>query len=114
MSESKQVPTVGRVLRYRLSQTDVEAIARRRTTRESIGDRLEEGTWPAGAQAHIGNPVSVGDELPLHVVRVWPGEFGPDKVGVNGQVLLDGNDQLWVTSVAEGETPGTWSWPPRG
>lgn len=104
---------VGRVLLYRLSQSDVDAIMRRRTNGASIADRIATSSWPLGAQAHIGNPVAVGDELPLHVARVWPNEFGEGAHGVNGQVMLDGNDQLWVTSVGEGVGPGTWSWPQR-
>ena len=41
------------------------------------------------------------------IVRVWPDNL------VNGHAVLDGNDALWVTSVPEGEHPGTWAWPPR-
>lgn len=32
---------------------------------------------------------------------------------VNGQVMLDGNDTLWVTSVNQGESKGTWRESPR-
>lgn len=100
-------PTPGRILHYRLSVTNAEAIRRRRVAKP------HEPGWPAGAQAHVGNPPNAGDVVPLVVVRVWPDEFGPGVVGVNGQALLDGNDQLWVTSVREGTEPGTWCWPPR-
>lgn len=34
-----------------------------------------------------------------------------DEPGINGQVFLDGNDTLWVTSADEGTEPGQWSWP---
>ena len=44
---------------------------------------------------------------------ISPKEHGPDFDGVNGQVFLDGNDSLWVTSAKEGTTPGTWCWPER-
>jgi hypothetical protein len=106
-------PTIGRVLHYKLSENDAEQINRRRTTSSAIAERIETGTWPLGAQAHIGNAAHAGDVLPLHVVRVWPDECGPGKTGVNGQVLLDGNDALWVTSVCEGDGEGQWMWPPR-
>lgn len=33
--------------------------------------------------------------------------------GVNGQVFLDGNDVLWVTSVVQGDKPGQWHEPER-
>lgn len=85
-----RAPSVGRLVHYRLSAKDAETINHRRTQ-------------------HVGNPANEGDILPMIMVRVWPG----DTHGVNGQVLLDGNDQLWVTSVAEGDGPGTWSSPPR-
>jgi hypothetical protein len=108
-------PTVSRIVHYRLSAHDVEQITRRRTDSRSIRARLDAvpPTWPAGAQAHVGNPVSVGDLVPLLIVRVWPNEFGEAVAGVNGQAFLDGNDVLWITSAKEGTEPGTWAWPAR-
>jgi hypothetical protein len=101
-------PTIGRILHYRLTASDAQAINRRRTSGASIADRMKQDppAWPAGAQAHIGNTASEGDTVPLVVVRAWSS-------GVNGQALLDGNDTLWVTSAEEGTEPGTWAWPPR-
>lgn len=98
--------TVGRLVLYRLSEQDVEAIKRRRTNAKSISDRLEGGSWPEGAQAHIGNDPQVGDLLPTIVVKVWENNM------FNGQVFLDGNDTLWVTSVVQGSEPGQWDWMP--
>ena len=49
---------------------------------------------------------SKGDIVPLIVVRVWNNEYG-DKPGVNGQIILDGEFTLWVTSVREYEG-GFW------
>lgn len=60
-----------------------------------------------------GNEPHEGDVLPLTVVRVWKDEFGDGRHGINGQVSLDGNDLLWVTSVCEGDAPGEWHWPRR-
>ena len=111
--------TVGRTVLYRLSGTDVVAINRRRTTGASIAARMKPETidwgagsvevtaWPAGAQAHIGNEAVEGYEFPMVVVRVWSATC------VNGQVLLDGTDVFWATSVSEGTAPGTWHWPER-
>lgn len=120
---SEQIPTVGRIVHYRLSAQDAEQVMRRRTNGKSIADRLkssvssateEDGViyaWPAGAQAHIGNDVKEGDSFPMLIVRCW-GDTASSCV--NGQVFLDGNDVLWATSVSVGEGPHTWSWPVRG
>lgn len=111
-------PTIGRTVIYRLTQQDADAINRRRTTGAEIAERIGRNTslvthWPTGAQAHIGNYAFAGEEVPMVIVRVWPDEFGPGKPGVNGQVFLDGNDTLWVTSAGEGDNPGQWHWPAR-
>lgn len=100
--------TVGRIVFYKLTQTDVEVINRRRVSNAGHAEG-----WPAGAQAHVGNPVFAGEEVPLIVTTVWPNEHGPNFHGVNGQCILDGNDSLWVTSVKEGNEAGTWHWPVR-
>jgi hypothetical protein len=119
--------TIGRTVLYTLKEADAVDINRRRTTGKEIADRIENNsvplqsmplgkpirTWPLGAQAHIGNPAYNGEVYPMIVVRVWPDEYGPHFDGVNGQVLLDGNDTFWATSVKEGTEPGTWHWPVR-
>lgn len=106
----KQV-TIGRTVLYRLTAKDAEEVNRRRTTGSSIAERIRIGEWPLGAQAHIGNPEGEGSVRPMVVVHVWPDEFGPGVPGVNGRVMLDGTDVLWVTSVSEGNGPGQWHWP---
>ena len=90
MEITKLKPSVGRILHYRLTASDAEAINRRRTTHTSIRERLqaEPPAWPAGAQAHMGNPAEEGQVLPLVVVRVWSEDTGC----LNGPVLLDGNE----------------------
>ncbi len=109
-------PTIGRIVHYKLSAHDAAEINRRRTDSKSIAERLQKTAaeaalpaWPMGAQAHIGKPVTEGQVFPMVVVAVIP----DDVHGVNGQVFLDGNDVLWVTSRAEGTEPHTWAWPPR-
>lgn len=110
---AEQVPSIGRVVHYRLSAQDVEQINRRRTTGKSIAERLAERPfpfWHAGAQAHIGNDVAEGDTFPMLIVKTWGESAGS---AVNGQVFLDGNDVFWATSRTVGDQPGTFSWPER-
>lgn len=122
---SEQIPSIGRIVHYRLSADDATQINRRRTTSKSIADRMkleldrlnherDEGVqafaWPAGAQAHIGNAVHEGDTFPLLITKVWGDN---PSSAVNGQAYLDGNDVLWVTSACVGDGPRTFSWPVR-
>lgn len=93
--------TVGRIVHYILNQADADAINRRRSAKPNWPE------WPEGAIAHVGNTAQNGDTLPMIVCRVW------GEAGVNGQVFLDGNDSLWVTSRHEGNDPGDWHWPVR-
>lgn len=90
----------GRIVHYVLTSSDVNEINRRRVAKPH-----DEG-WPAGAQAHVGNQPIPGDHCPMVIVRVWNQDIGT----VNGQVLLDGNDVLWVTSVVPGDSFGNWHW----
>ena len=112
----EQVPTIGRIVHYRLSADDADAINRRRTTGASIAERMKYGddpqlkAWPKGAQAHIGNDAREGDVHPMVITKTW-GDSPTS--AVNGQVLLDGNDVLWATSVCVGDGPRTFSWPTR-
>jgi hypothetical protein len=115
-------PSIGRIVLYTLSAEDAVQINRRRTSGTDIAARIKNNAitvgdldqdevvppmWPLGAQAHIGNDATEGDVVPLVVVRCW------SETCVNGQALLDGNDQLWVTSACEGVGPRTWAWPSR-
>ncbi len=112
IKEIKQIPTIGRIVHYKLSEQNVAEIMRRRTTGASIKERMEEkastvATWPQGAQAHIGNDVMIGDVFPMMITKVWSEASSL----VSGQVFLDGCDVLWVVSVTEGDSPGCFSWP---
>lgn len=102
-------PSVGRIVLLVLTAAIAEQINRRRTTGESIADRIPFGAWHPGTQAHVGNEAHEGDIVPVVVVRVW------DNDRINGQALLDGNDTFWVTSADPSEEPkaGCWHWPPR-
>lgn len=102
-------PTIGRIVHYTLGQSDAEQINRRRTSEHAIREDIEDGTWPKGAQAHIGNEARVGQVLPAIVVAVWSPRC------VNLQLFLDGNDTLWLTSreVSDSGEPQDfrWHWP---
>lgn len=79
------IPTPGLVVEYTLSEQDVHNIKHARGVRGN-------GTG--------GNFVTAGDNYPMIITRCWGSSEGSS---ANGQVILDGNDTLWVTSVSEGE-----------
>lgn len=105
-------PTVGRTVLYTVPECQVGEINRRRTSSHSIAERAKVREWPGGAQAHIGNDVKAGDVFPLIITRVWGDQPGS---AFNGQLLLDGNDVYWLTSISiQAEPrPGAAHWPPR-
>lgn len=111
-------PSIGRSVHYMLTADDADKINRRRTDGPAILDRMAAGVWSIGAQAHIGNTAVAGQVFHMTIVRLW-GEG--ETAALNGQVLLDGNDVLWVTSVTQVETNATdeqkvgrWFEPSRG
>lgn len=83
----------GDVVLYKLSEMDVARIKEQRS--------VVVGRWSW-------NDVCVGEVLPLLAVKVWANEWGEGIPGINGQVMLDGPDSLWVTSVGPGEGLGQW------
>lgn len=101
--EGGLVPVIGAIVHYTLSMQDAERINRRR-----VANQAKIANDALGYVAHTGNAVAVGDVFPMVITRRW-GDRPESKV--NGQVLLDGNDTLWVTSVVVGEGVGTYSWP---
>lgn len=86
------IPTPGRIVLYTLTEWDVKTIEAQRSV----------------VAGYRGNPVRPGDVYPLLIARVWSEAEGGS---VNGQVLLDGNDTLWVTSRIEGDAYGDWKDP---
>lgn len=86
-------PTIGRIVHYTLTEMDAAQINRRRAHHAVDGQR---------SQIHVGNVAREGDVFPMMITRVW-GET-PESA-VNGQVFLDGNDTLWITSATVGEGP---------
>lgn len=92
------IPTPGRVVEYTLTEQDAEQIMRRRNDAKAA---LAAGTvGNTGFVLHFGNDVAAGETYPLVITRAWGDKADS---AVNGQVLLDGNDTLWVTSVSQGE-----------
>jgi hypothetical protein len=79
-----QVPVIGRVVTYVLTEQDAAAI---------------------GAAPGRCNTPREGDEYPAMIVRVW------DDTSVNLQVFYDGDGSLWATSRPQGDGPGGWRWP---
>lgn len=102
-----QKPSIGRIVHYTLTEQDAAAINRRRgDTNRNLAKHREDAS---GSQVHFGNPVREGETYPLIITRVWNVDPGT----INGQVLLDGNDSLWVTSRTPGDVPGSYAWPTR-
>ena len=103
------IPTIGRIVHYRLSSQDAQEIRRRRDDflkyRQSKTGGLHEGY-----QAHAGNSVNAGEVFPMIIVRTWGDD---ERAAVSGQVFLDGSDVFWATSRHEGGAPGQWTWPER-
>lgn len=102
------IPSVGRIVHYTLTNSDCVAINRRRK------DASEKLDWhralKSGSQVHIGNEVREGEVYPLIITKMWgSGETS----AFNGQLMLDGNDQFWVTSTTMGEGTGKCFVPPR-
>lgn len=87
-------PTPGRVVLYTLTEQDAKLIQARR---KALGT--------------VANVAEAGQTYPAVVVRV----FDPSTTAANLRVLLDGWDDAWMTSRAEGEPgqPGRWAWPTR-
>jgi hypothetical protein len=86
-----QVPSIGRIVHYTLSEHDEALINERREAGDARGNAAERG-----------------QVYPLLITRTWG---DTPESSVNGQVFLDGDDVLWVTSRSVGEGPGRFAWP---
>lgn len=111
------LPSLGRIVLYTVSHQDAGNINRRRTNNNLIAQAVHDGTWLKGVQAHIGNEVYAGTEVPAVIVAVWGDTPTPDTL-VNLKCLLDGTDDYWVTSVkqnldGDSAISGEWREPPR-
>jgi hypothetical protein len=97
-------PSIGRIVRYTLSEQDAARINRPR--QEFHSNARFQGT---GFVGHVGNHVREGEVYPAMIVRV----FDPRSTTANLKVLLDGNDEFWATSRQLGDGPSFWAWPER-
>lgn len=102
--ENKIIPTKGRVVYFKLSQQDADAINKRREDVSRNLETIRESS--VGYQAHIGNPVQAGEICVMIITAIWSDDC------INGKVLLDGNDDYWATSVNRGEGEHQWDWMP--
>jgi hypothetical protein len=100
MNQPEPTPTIGRIVYYRINEQDAKAINDRYIDAMKAINEIR-----TGFQLHVGNHVAIGQILPMIIVGVWPG------TSVNGQVILDGNDNFWVTSAEQGYNNGQWNWP---
>lgn len=95
--------TPGRIVHYVLSETDVESIDEKRKQANNIPlpQRVP------GVEYTEGNHVEAGQHCAMVIVQVWNTEGM-----VNGKVLLDGKDTLWVTSrkYSDAKEPHSWHW----
>lgn len=100
------VPTIGRIVHYMLTQADADAISSRR--RDADNHMHTHRSRATGVMVHVGEYAYAGNVFPMLIVKTWGQVEG---AAVNGQVMLDGNDCLWVRSVIEGNAMGQYSWP---
>lgn len=105
--EETPVPTIGRIVLYTLTDQDADRINKRRNSLSGIGADM---TPDSRFELEGGNKAAQGDVFPMIIVKVWGSTPGS---AVNGQVFLDGNDTLWVTSKQVGVGAGTFGWPKR-
>jgi len=99
------VPTIGQIVYYSLSEQDADQINRRR--KDAATNRVRIVEDGISYVAHVGNDVKAGDVFPMVITRVW-GDTPASSV--NGQVLLDGDDTFWATSVTAGEGQRRFTW----
>lgn len=92
---------LGVTVAYKLTEADAGRVNHNRAMARRYG-------WAGnvtGQLVHQGNQVSPGEVFPAIVVRVWPSGYE-----ANLQVMLDGTDALWVTSVQEGDGSVNGQW----
>lgn len=90
------VPSIGRIVHYRLAEHDIKAINDKRALRRERNALF-------GA-----NQVIVGEVYPAMIVRV----FGiTEEAYCNLKVFMDGDDCFWATSRREGDGEGEFQWP---
>lgn len=111
---SDHTPTLGSIVLYTMTEQDAQRVNTKRDAAAAYIKAFHENPTKHGEMQHTGNSVRAGDVFPLIITRVW--STGP-RSAVNGQLMLDGNDTLWVTSTSvqvDPEQPaGRFVWPSR-
>ena len=87
------LPDIGQVVLYSLTEDQAAEITRSRQQQASVSG--------------YGPGVLAGDAVPMLVAACASG-YGDGVVAVSGRLLLDDDDNWWVTSVTEGVAPGAW------
>lgn len=111
------VPTLGRIVWFRLAGYQADEINRRRAdalrwrpsdAAHSLDQHRGAGD---GSQIHVGNEVKAGQIVPAMIVAVWGDK--PESA-VNLKCFLDGSDDYWVRSTAVGapDHDGKYHWMP--
>ena len=88
------LPDIGQVVLYSLTEEQARQITLRRQE-VAAGDM---GPLPG---------VLPGDAVPLLIAACASG-YGDGVTAVAGRLLLEDDDEWWVTSVTEGIGPGAW------
>ena len=101
------IPTLGRIVYYKLPNYQAEEINRRRQHANACVDYHR---WKKnGTMVHAGNSVQEGQIVPAMIVAVWG---DTPTAAVNLKLFLDGSDDFWVTSTSVGDAPGKYHWMP--
>lgn len=101
------VPTLGRIVYFKLANWHAEEINRRR---KHGAESLDYHRWKKnGTMVHCGNAVAAGQVVPAMIVAVWG---NTPTCAVNLKLFLDGSDAHWITSVSVGEKDGDYHWMP--
>jgi hypothetical protein len=88
------LPDIGQVVLYALTEEQAEQITRRRQRNADAGFHPVPGVLP-------------GDAVPMLVAARASG-YGDGVTAVAGRLLIDDDEDWWVTSVTEGIAPGAW------
>ena len=83
-------PTVGRIVHYRIPLSMAE----------DVNEQINQDQFR-------GSEVTEGEIVPMLITHVH------NITLVNGNVFLDGEKDVWATSVEQGDNPGEWQWPAR-
>ena len=93
-------PSLGQIVIYRLSDSDADAINRRR--QHALSHLDQHRAEATGVLIHTGSTVNAGERYPMLVARV------NNDMTINGVVFADGADPFWAPARQVGGRPGEW------